>query len=197
MYPGVFKLFHRIQRRLNAGLKPDGNFKLGEIPTGLPGQFLELRHIRLDTLGSIADATPAVRQFSRTLEGGPTLSSKNERRTRVLDGLGIKSDRLEIMKFPGKLWGLFGPQGPHDAHRFPRSRGPVTKRHAHRLKLFFTPAHANPKDHPALGQDIQAGHRLGHRQRIPQGKHEDSGSELDRRGMGSHKRTAPQTGRAN
>ena len=104
---------------------------------------------------------PAVAEFHYAPQGVVAFAAEEDRRIRLLLGLGIEPDGVEGDKFAVEFRLVVAPQGLHRQHAFAQNLEAALVSRAVILHLLDVPAPANAEDETTPGELIKTGDRFG------------------------------------
>src|SRR5215467_5934672 len=107
-------------------------------------------------------------------------AAKQNRRMRLLGGLGIGTHRREIEEFAVKLRGILGPERLQYLERLPRLGPAARKIAAKYLHFLLQPPCADAKNEAAAAMVIEGSNLLGQMQRVALRHERDAGGQPQR-----------------
>src|SRR5437763_15404315 len=130
----------------------------GGVPAVLAAQLAQARDLAGRRLERVTHADPTVAGPRRAPQRGPALAADQDRRPRLLEGLGLERNGVESEELAVVRHLRLGPEPLAHLDRLvdaPASRREVE---ADRPPLLLEPAGADPELDPSTGQDVERLH---------------------------------------
>src|SRR5262249_62191734 len=123
------------------------------------------------------DRHPAVAVLHDAIERRRAVAADDDGRVRLLDGLGIGPDLVEVHELAVELRLALGPDFLHREHALAQEPPAALPRRVVMSHLLPVPPAANPEEHAAVRQSIERRDFLRERDRIALDDEADAGAK--------------------